>query len=130
MTIKELVNKYELSQSDCWELKRGGKSIWILSHDTCERIATIENIVIENIQCLSSEIDFCRLLIYASKDGVKSITIGEASAGNCMSNYYGAMAEKRGKDRAILKLINAYEYNIYSDSESDDFKNKGGNNGV
>jgi hypothetical protein len=32
------------------------------------------------------------------------------------------MAEKRLKDRLILKLINAYEYGIYSDSEADNFK--------
>ena len=32
------------------------------------------------------------------------------------------MAEKRGVDRCVLKLINAYEYGIYSDVESDDFK--------
>ena len=32
------------------------------------------------------------------------------------------MAEKRGKDRAILKLIKAYEYGISSEEEADDFK--------
>ena len=32
------------------------------------------------------------------------------------------MAEKRCIDRCILKLINAYEYGIYSDSEADSFK--------
>jgi len=36
-------------------------------------------------------------------------------------NYLLAMGEKRGKDRIILKLINAYEYGIYSDVEADDF---------
>ena len=39
-----------------------------------------------------------------------------------MNKFFGAMAEKRGKDRAILKLINAYEYGIYSDVEADSFK--------
>ena len=34
------------------------------------------------------------------------------------------MAEKRLKDRLTLKLINAYEYGIFSDSEADSFKNK------
>ena len=46
---------------------------------------------------------------------------GEANALNCTAEYYFAMAEKRGKDRVILKLINAYEYGIYSDVEADDF---------
>ena len=48
-------------------------------------------------------------------------TYGEADASNCTSTYYGAMAEKRGKDRIILMLINAYEQGIYSYVEADDF---------
>ena len=41
---------------------------------------------------------------------------------NCKNNYKFAMASKRAIDRVILKLINAYEYGIYSDVEADDFK--------
>ena len=48
-------------------------------------------------------------------------TTGEANGDNCTMNYLLAMGEKRGKDRIILKLINAYEYGIYSDVEADDF---------
>ena len=51
-------------------------------------------------------------------------TYGEADASNCTSTYYGAMAEKRGKDRIILMLINAYQYSIYSDVEADNFSKK------
>ena len=32
------------------------------------------------------------------------------------------MAEKRGIDRCVLKLINAYEYGVYSEVEADNFK--------
>ena len=32
------------------------------------------------------------------------------------------MAEKRGRDRCVLKLIKAYEWGIYSEEEADDFK--------
>tara|TARA_Y100000296_G_scaffold56248_1_gene64532 strand:+ start:1134 stop:1799 length:666 start_codon:yes stop_codon:yes gene_type:complete len=46
---------------------------------------------------------------------------GEANATNCTSNYYFSMALKRAQDRVILKLINAYEYGIYSDVEADNF---------
>ena len=125
MNIKELVQKYNLTKDDAWNLQRGGKSIWILTHDACEKIASIENITIDDIKIMNSERDFCRLLIYASKDNAKVITIGEASKENCVSNYYGAMSEKRGKDRAVLKLISAYEYGIFSETESDDFKKEG-----
>ena len=42
--------------------------------------------------------------------------------GNCKSNYIGCMAEKRGVDRSILKLIDAYQYGVYSETESDSFQ--------
>ena len=48
-------------------------------------------------------------------------TTGEANGDKCTMNYMMDMSEKRGKDRIILKLINAYEYGIYSDVEADDF---------
>ena len=41
---------------------------------------------------------------------------GEASPQNCMSKYYYAMAEKRGFDRAVLKILNVYDL-FYSDAE-------------
>ena len=57
----------------------------------------------------------------AENPDYKIWTTGEANALNCTAEYYMAMAEKRAKDRVILKLINAYEQGIYSDVEADDF---------
>jgi hypothetical protein len=37
-------------------------------------------------------------------------------------SYNWAMCEKRLKDRLTLKMINAYEYGVYSEVEADDFK--------
>ena len=57
------------------------------------------------------------------KEVIKIIwSTGEASPKNCKAPYPFAMAEKRLKDRLVLKLINAYEYGIYSDSEADNFQ--------
>ena len=57
------------------------------------------------------------------RKGEKTVsTIGEAVQSNCKTDFFGCMAEKRGIDRAVLKLIDAYQYGIFSDSESDDFK--------
>ena len=58
----------------------------------------------------------------ADNPDYKIQTTGEANALNCTAEYYFAMAEKRGKDRVILKLINAYEYGIYSDVEAESFE--------
>ena len=48
-------------------------------------------------------------------------SIGEATPYNNKNSYPFAMAEKRAKDRVILKLINVAGY-VYSEEEADDFK--------
>ncbi len=158
MNIKDLAEKYELTQDDFWELrKNSGK--WIITHDACEKIAQVEGIVFEPPQiinyqptvvtengeklrtskygrevfrpawagtCQKKSGDVAMVVTGYKLDNpdYKIWTTGEANALNCTAEYYLAMAEKRAKDRAILKLINAYEYGIYSDVESDDFKKK------
>ena len=132
MKIKEIAQKYDLSKDDFWELKRKDKITnelvsmyppkWIITHDACEKIAVIEKIKLTNFEVLNTEVDFARFLITMQKEDKSIISIGEASTKNCTSKYYGCMAEKRGIDRCVLKLINAYEYGIYSDSEADSFK--------
>jgi hypothetical protein len=121
MTIKELAEKYNLSKEDFWELPQK-KGLWIISHNACEKIASIEKIELTDIRVLNSEKDFCRFLVTMKKNDMEIMTIGEADKSNCHNLYIGSMAEKRGVDRAILKLINAYEYDVYSEIESDDFK--------
>jgi len=122
MRIKELAKKYNLGKNDFWELKRGQKSMWIITHDAIEKIAIIENIELTKFEVLNTEVDFARFLITMQKGDKTIVSVGEASTKNCTSNYYGCMAEKRGIDRCVLKLINAYEYGIYSDVEADAFK--------
>ena len=125
MTIHDLQKKYELSKDDFWEHQQSRK--WILTHDAVEKIANIENIKVFDIKVLNSEIDLVRFLVTMVKQGKTSktttrlTTIGEADRKNCYSQYLGCMAEKRGIDRCVLKLINAYEYGISSEVEADDF---------
>ena len=122
MRIKELAKKYNLGKNDFWELKRGQKSMWIITHDAIEKIAIIEKIELTKFEVLNTEVDFARFLITMQNGDKTIVSVGEASTKNCTSNYYGCMAEKRGIDRCVLKLINAYEYGIYSDVEADAFK--------
>jgi hypothetical protein len=48
-------------------------------------------------------------------------SIGEVSPVNCKNAYPFAMAEKRAKDRVILKLAGLHGY-VYSEDEAEDFK--------
>ena len=123
MNIKELAEKYELTNDDFWKHKQSGK--WILTHDACTIISHKEEIKLESFDSLYQSDNECRFLIGMSKDGRIVKSVGEAGKSNCTSKYLGCMAEKRGRDRCVLKLINAYEYGIYSEEESDDFKNQG-----
>ena len=104
MNIKDLANKYKLEKDDFWHHQQSGQ--WIITHNAVEKIAHIENVELVTMKLGEKEIK----------------TIGEADRKNCFSQYLGAMAEKRGVDRAVLKLINAYEYGISSEIEAEDFK--------
>ncbi len=126
MTIKELAKKYKLTQEDYWQHKQSGK--WILKHSAVEKIMTIEEIHIVDWFTENSEMDLVRYKFrMGMRDDMTSTkrfveSIGEADRKNCMSQYLGCMAEKRGIDRCVLKLINAYQYDISSEVEADDYK--------
>lgn len=120
MDMKDLAKKYNLTKDDYWQESRSKK--YIITHDACEKIADMESISFGPPQILNSERDFCRMVVTAKKGEVVIWTIGEADTKNCKNLYIASMSEKRGKDRAILKLISAYQYGIYSDVEADDFK--------
>ena len=123
--IKEIVKKYDLTKDDFWNLTG---NVWIIKHDACQKIAKIEHIVFENPTIVEHSREHCILMGTAGKSIEKNRYISEWTFGeadkktNCKNQYIFAMAEKRLKDRLTLKLINAYEHGIYSDTESDDFK--------
>ena len=120
MNIKDIQDKYNLSLDDFWEHKQS-KS-WILTHDACTKVGNQEGIELVDINVINSEPDLVRILVTMKKGSVSITTFGEADRKNCFNPYLAAMAEKRGRDRAILKLINAYEYGVYSEIEADNFK--------
>mgnify|MGYP003131350641 CR=1 FL=1 len=122
--LKEIKEKFNLGKDDFWEMKRGGKSIWILTHDACEKIAYQEGIVFHMPDPKLSNTEPPNIVLYGSatlKDRTEWSN-GEANPTNCKMPYMNAMAEKRLKDRLTLKLINAYEYQIYSEIEADAFE--------
>ena len=131
MEINEFVKKYNLSQKegvDMWKHKQSGK--YILTHDACEKIGNIENIKIIKIESLYQGDKISRFLVTMCKMDAETETcldtissVGEADSFNCRGNlYYGCMAEKRGIDRCILKLIHAYEHGVASEIEADSYE--------
>ena len=125
--LKKLADKYGLSKDDFWKHKQSDQ--WILSHNAVLKIATIEGIWLIERLVDNSESDLVRYWMtmgMRNEAGEKIVTsdIGEADRKNCMSQYLGCMASKRGIDRCVLKLINAHEYGIVSEVEADDYNKK------
>ena len=120
MDMKDLAKKYNLTKDDYWKESRSGK--YIITHDSVEKIAKIEKIIINPPQIVNSEKDMVRLIVVAKKGDVVMWADGEADTKNCKNLYLFAMASKRAIDRVVLKLIDAYEYGVFSDVEADDFK--------
>lgn len=61
------------------------------------------------------------ICVVGHMEGHTEWSIGEAAPANNKNAYPWAMAEKRAKDRVILKLIGLHG-DVYSEEEADDFK--------
>jgi len=126
MTVQQLKNWYSLDDQDFWEFRRGGKTQTIITHSACEKIANQINIVIDSPQWLScGENGVWAVQVTGWKmlePQHKIWTTGESSTDNCKTNYPVAIAEKRAKDRLILKLVNASEAGVMSEIEMDELE--------
>ena len=121
MVIKTFVTKYGLDpKKDMWDCHGN----WILTHDAVTKIGHKEKIVLESIESIYQSETSCRFLVTMSKGDAKITSVGEADTKNCKISFVASISEKRGIDRCILKLVNAYEYGVYSEIEADDFERK------
>ena len=120
--IGEVLKKYGIGKEACWDCH----GTWVVYHKYLEQIAAKSDIKFE--PPLVVEADGAKKVAAICVTGtLKDRTewsIGEAAPGNNKNAYPWAMAEKRGKDRVILKLIGLHGL-AYSEEEADDFKYKG-----
>jgi len=119
MTIKQLAKKYNLTKDDFWLHKPSGK--YIITHDGVTKIANQEGIEFADPVVISNDHYHIALFGKATKGKKVIWTTGESSPENTKIPYPWAIAEKRLRDRLTLKMINAYEHGIYSESEADEF---------
>lgn len=119
-------------KNGCWLLERevkqddGSKKkisvAWIALHKFLEKVANKAGINFNLptvLNCETGEVAIC--VEGVDKEGNKAWSIGEASPKNCKNDYRWAMAEKRAKDRVILKLL-GIAGDMYSEEEADEFK--------
>lgn len=95
----------------------------VILHKALERIADHVGIIFSAPQVIEADSkNKIAVVCVTGTDGDKeSWSIGEAAPNNNKNDYPYAMAEKRAKDRVILKLIGASGF-VYSEEEADDFK--------
>ena len=95
---------------------------WVMLHKACEKIGAHLNISWEPPVIIEQESSKAvSMVVTGLREGVKEWSMGEASPKNCKNAYPWAMAEKRGKDRVILKFAGLHG-DMYSEEEADDFK--------
>ena len=107
-----------------------GGAVWdchgtpVILHKALERIAEYSNIVFgePTIVEANSQAKVAVMCVTGMMGDKTAWSIGESAPSNTTNSYPYAMAEKRAKDRVILKLIGASGF-VYSEEEADDFKN-------
>lgn len=123
--LVELYKKYELTKDDVYK----HKMYVIITRQGIEKIQAKEKIVI-SYEVIKCETNFAVIKAVAVKENMTIETFGSAlkgegyKDGNCQSWYVAEMAEKRALSRSVLKLTGFYELGVFSEDESDDFKNK------
>lgn len=119
--LKEILTKFHSDpRSAVWDCH--GK--WIAYHAALEEIARNAKITFDPPQVLEADGPAkCAAICVTGRINGSAVewSIGEASPANNKNAYPFAMAEKRAKDRVILKLIGLHGM-VYSEEEADDFK--------
>jgi hypothetical protein len=114
--IMEFMSKHQIDSDEIWEVH--GNS-WCIKHKALERAGAVAGITWEQAPMIiesNSEKGIVAICVFAKLGARTEWSIGEASPKNNKNSYGYAMAEKRGKDRCILKLLNTHGY-LYSEAE-------------
>jgi hypothetical protein len=99
----------------------------VIYHKALERIAAQAGIVYDKPEIIRAERDEAVILVSGRMGDRTEWSIGEAlinvnyRVSGKQAAYVYAMAEKRAKDRVILKLVGLHGF-LYSEEEADEFK--------
>jgi hypothetical protein len=122
--ITDILAKYgEPFAGNVWRVQGNA----VIYHKCLERIAAQAQIRFDRPEVLRAERDEAVILVIGHMGERSEWSIGEAlvdvnyRVSGRQAAYVYAMAEKRAKDRVILKLIELHGL-VYSEEEADDFK--------
>lgn len=118
--IMDVLKKHGFDKKAVWDCH----GTWVIYHNVLEKIAAKEGVVFSQPYVCSSSPDNVAICVTGDHGKLCEWSIGEASPKNCKNAYPWAMAEKRAKDRVILKLIGLAGL-VYSEEEAYDLKQSG-----
>jgi hypothetical protein len=115
----EFMSKYGIDSDEIWEVHG---STWVVKHKALERVAVETGIVWlrPSVQVCDLTNKIAVICAFGKLGEREEWSFGEASPANNKNSYPMAMAEKRARDRVILKLLVAHG-SLYSESEAEEF---------
>jgi hypothetical protein len=126
--VEQVLQKYNIAVTEAvWPMKRKNKNTgitkttWLIYHRYCEEIAAKAHVTFEQPELVPTNSDSksVAVLVTGRLGYAKEWSYGEASPDNNKKVPYPfAMAEKRAKDRVILKLVGLHGF-IYGEDEED-----------
>jgi hypothetical protein len=113
--IRDFMEKHSIDSDEIWEVH--GNS-WCIKHKALERAGAAAGIVWDRPAMIETDsaAGVVSICVFGKLGDRVEWSIGEAAPKNNKNAYPYAMAEKRGKDRCILKLLNTHGY-LYSEAE-------------
>lgn len=117
--VLDFMEKYQIDSDEIWEVHG---STWVVKHKALERVAVEVGVKWErpSVQVCDLTAKIAVICAFGKLGDHEEWSFGEASPANNKNSYPMAMAEKRARDRVILKLLVSHGA-LYSESEADEF---------
>jgi hypothetical protein len=120
--IEAVRKEYNLDRSDFWQIPQNKQ--WVCKHAALEVVATKAGVEWGTPQIIEADAasGIASMIVTGKLADRSEWATGEASPKNNKNSYPWAMAEKRAKDRVILKLVGIHGL-VYSEDELDQTRN-------
>jgi hypothetical protein len=120
--LQEILQQYHPNpKAAVWDCH----GVWVIYHKAVELIAAKAGVKFSEPKTIESNAEkkIAVLSVTGTLGDHSEWSIGEATPYNNKNSYPYAMAEKRAKDRVVLKLVGLHG-DVYSEEEADDFSSK------
>jgi len=118
--ILDFMEEYGIDADEIWQ----AHNAWVVKHKALERVAAQKDITFYPPVVVQADASagVAVLCVTGQRGDRTEWSFGEAMPKNNKNAYPFAMAEKRAKDRVVLKLLNGGL--LYSEEEAEEFKTK------